>query len=683
KPMTFLYPAFLFGLFALAIPIIIHLFNFRRFKKVYFTNVRFLKELKQETESKSKLKHLLILISRLLAITCLVMVFAQPILPVSDSRIKTGQKAISVYIDNSFSMESVSKNGLLFEVAKNKAREIAGAFGDADKFQLLTNDFEGKHQRLVSKEEFLQLLDECKISPAFKSTSEIYNRQKDLLVSSGANDKRNYIISDFQKNMADIAAVKTDSAISTAFVPLTLNNSGNLYIDTCWFDSPVQQSGMIQKLHVSIINNSANTIENGIVKLYINKKLVSPATFKMEPESKTDVVISYLIKDVGLQQCYVEIEDHPVTFDDRMYFSYQVKKNIPTLVINGTETRSAGYFNSLMKNDSLFSYSEMNEKNIDFSKFASTDFIILNGISTISSGLSSEIRKFVDNGGTVFILPAMKSDIASYNSMFGALSAGQFTTIDTVDTKADKINYAQGLYEGVFEKKQEDIDLPKIYLHYSSGALRPNEDVIIRLLNGKSFLSSFENKAGKVYVCTSPLDDEANNFARHALFVPTVIRMAINSTPGVPLYFKSSANEVIALKNETSNKEGALHITDESGKLDLIPEMRKQMGLINLYPQNQLKEAGNYFIKEGTNILNGVSFNYSRKESELAYTSPDDLKKEILNKGDTNLSLIEPSEKNISSSIAELSSGTKLWKLFLILTLTFLLTEILLIRFFK
>src|ERR1700741_1709528 len=111
--MSFLYPAFLFGLFALAIPVIIHLFNFRRFKKVYFTNVRFLKELKQETESKSKLKHLLILIARLLEVTCLVLVFAQPFIPLSDSRIKTGQKAVSVFIDNSFSMESVSKNGLL------------------------------------------------------------------------------------------------------------------------------------------------------------------------------------------------------------------------------------------------------------------------------------------------------------------------------------------------------------------------------------------------------------------------------------------------------------------------------------------------------------------------------------------------------------------------------------------
>jgi hypothetical protein len=682
--MSFIYPAFLFGFFALAIPIIIHLFNFRRYKKVYFTNVRFLDQLKQESQSKSRLKHLLILAARILAISCLVLAFAQPFIPLANTNVKAGSKAISVYIDNSFSMESVSKNGLLFEVAKNKAREIAKAFGDADKFQLLTNDFEGKHQRLVSKEEFIQLIDECQISPAFKKVAEVYSRQRDLLQASTAADKRNYLISDFQKNMADIAALKTDSGLSTTFIPLVSNSNGNLYIDTCWFDSPVQQSGMIQKLHVRIINNSANSIENGVVKLYINKELVSPATYKAEPDSKTEVVISYLLKGSGIQQCYVEIEDHPVTFDDRMFFSYDVKKNIPTLVISGTQAKSSAYLSSLMKNDSLFSYAEMNEKAIDFSRFTSVDFIILNGIQNISSGLASETKKFIGNGGTVFILPAINSDLLSYNTLLAMLGAGQLTPLDTANTKADKINYAQGLYEGVFEKKQENIDLPKVFSHYGlASSVRSNEDVIIRLLNGKSFLSLYQNQAGKVYVCASSLEDEASNFARHGLFVPTIIRMAINSTPIVPLYYTCGNNEVIALKSNLVNKEGVYHIVNETGKQDFIPEMRKQMGLINLYPQNQLKEAGNYSVKSDKTPISGASFNFSREESDLSALTPDELKKTLSDKGDRSLSFIEPGEKNISASISDQSSGTRLWKFFVILALTFLLTEILLIRFFK
>src|SRR5690349_16450291 len=122
--MTFVSPVFLWALAAVAVPIIIHLFNFRRYKKVYFTNVKFLKELQQESKSKSRLKEILILIARCLAITCLVLAFCQPVIPDKNNTQKTsGATAISLYIDNSFSMVNITKQGPLFDLARNHARE--------------------------------------------------------------------------------------------------------------------------------------------------------------------------------------------------------------------------------------------------------------------------------------------------------------------------------------------------------------------------------------------------------------------------------------------------------------------------------------------------------------------------------------------------------------------------------
>src|SRR5450631_1628843 len=111
--MNFTYPAFLFALSAIAIPIIIHLFNFRKFKTVYFSNVRFLKEVKEETQAKSKLKNLLVLIARILAIVFLVFAFAQPFIPSANKKVIVGDKTVSIFIDNSFSMDAVNKNGTL------------------------------------------------------------------------------------------------------------------------------------------------------------------------------------------------------------------------------------------------------------------------------------------------------------------------------------------------------------------------------------------------------------------------------------------------------------------------------------------------------------------------------------------------------------------------------------------
>ena len=59
--MQFVHPSFLWALGLLAIPIIIHLFKFRRFKTVYFSNVAFLKQIQQESTNRNKLKHLLVL----------------------------------------------------------------------------------------------------------------------------------------------------------------------------------------------------------------------------------------------------------------------------------------------------------------------------------------------------------------------------------------------------------------------------------------------------------------------------------------------------------------------------------------------------------------------------------------------------------------------------------------------
>ena len=175
--MQFLYPTFLFALAALAIPIILHLFYFRRFKKVYFTNVRFLKEVKEETSARSKLRNLLVLLMRLLAIIFLVLTFAQPFIP-QDVEVKKGLKTVSVFVDNSFSMSALSQDVPLLEKAKQRAREIIQAYAVDDEFQILTNDFEGRHQRLVSQEDALDLVDEISISPSVREVSKVLTRAK-------------------------------------------------------------------------------------------------------------------------------------------------------------------------------------------------------------------------------------------------------------------------------------------------------------------------------------------------------------------------------------------------------------------------------------------------------------------------------------------------------------------------
>src|SRR5882672_5584520 len=103
--MSLVYPSFLWALPALAIPIIIHLFNFRKTTRIYFSNTRFLRQVKEETTQKRRLKQYLVLASRLLFLFFLVMAFAQPFLPAREQ--VTSGREVTLYLDNSYSMLSL------------------------------------------------------------------------------------------------------------------------------------------------------------------------------------------------------------------------------------------------------------------------------------------------------------------------------------------------------------------------------------------------------------------------------------------------------------------------------------------------------------------------------------------------------------------------------------------------
>jgi hypothetical protein len=688
--MNFLFPTFLIGLAAIAIPIIIHLFNFRKYKKVYFTNVQFLKELKQESDSKSKLKEWLILAMRILAISCLVFAFAQPFIPGKTKAVQ-GEKAISIYIDNSFSMESTNKKGTLLENAKEYATEIANTFNASDKFHLLTNDFEGRHQRFVSKEEFIEQLNEVKISSATRPINDVIRRQQDFLQNSSAKNKRIFLLSDFQKNSSLINKANIDTTIAINLIPIASTEVNNVYIDSVWFETPIQQFGTQQVVHAIIVNKSNKDIENGSLKLYINNAQVSLSSFNVTAGNKKDVSISFTVKTKGINKGVLKIEDYPITYDDDFYFSFNAQTTIAALVINGKDSKTAGNFRSLMQNDSLFVYNENSEAAIDYSLFSKTNIIILNELSTLTSGLAAELQKYVSNGGSLVIFPDKKPDMEAYNKAFQSLQLPQMVQTDTVNTRTQGINFEQGLYEGVFDKIDQRMDLPKVFEHFEfTKTTNSNSQNLVSLQNGQFLVSLNPLGNGKIYLFSVPSDETSSNLLKHALFVPTLIKMSILSLKPSPVYYKTAVNEAIVLNTASNFSDKPLHIIKDASptgaavtKVDIIPEHRLVNNATTLFTQNQITEAGYYEVKEDAVTLRDLAFNFDRKESDMNFMNGEGLQKQIDENGLKNIAVIEPTEKTLTNALQELNDGKKLWKLFLILALMFLAAEILIIRLFR
>jgi len=685
--MQFTYPEFLFALSALSIPIVVHLFNFRRFKKIYFTNVRFLQEIKQDTRSRSRLKHLLILLARLLAVSFLVFAFAQPFIPLSKNlNVATGIKHVSIYIDNSFSMDAVGMNGSLLETAKKKAREIAAAYQPSDRFQLLTGDFEAKQQRIVNREEFLTMVDEVKSSAAVRELTDVISRQSEALKNDKENvSKKNilYEVSDFQKTVSNIESIKEDSTLSINLVPVVATETKNVFIDTCLLATPFVQLNVPSELTVRIKNISDKDAESVPVKLTINKMQRSLASVTVPAHGAVEAKLTFTVSQPAWQQAEVSITDYPVTFDDQFYFSFEVKEHLSVLSIN--QNLPSPFIDALFKNDPYFDLKNAPAGQIDYSSFSANSLIILDNLKEISSGLSQELKKYLDHGGTVFLFPGEEMNTVSYQNFLQSVEANVYGALETSDDKITYIESKHPVFADVFEKKSasENLDLPLVKKYYAiNKTSRSAEEVLMKMQSGNTFLSIVPVGKGKLLQCAVPLNDAFSNFPKHALFVPVMLKAAMMTAANSFQNMVVGGSTGYVLSNYEMTGENVFHLKNDLLKFDIIPESKivDSKPIISVY--DQVKSSGNYQLESEGKLVAVLSFNYDRRESDLSSYNENELKAMSEKAGVHSINFID-ADKQLTHTIAQLSEGRKLWKYCVLLALLFLAAEVLLIRYMK
>jgi hypothetical protein len=675
--MQFLYPSFLFALAALAIPIILHLFYFRRFKKVYFTNVRFLKEVKEETSARSKLRNLLVLLMRLLAITFLVLAFAQPFIP-QDVEVKKGIKAVSVFVDNSFSMSALSQDVPLLDKAKQRAREIVQAYAVDDRFQILTNDFEGRHQRLVSKEDALGLIDEIENTPAVKELSRVLTRQKQTLDASTTENKVSYIISDFQKNITDVENY-ADTTVEVNLIPLQSVQERNISIDSAWFEAPVQMVNQTNALRVKIRNLSDEPAENIRLSIRYEGQTKPVGTLSIPARASVTDTVNITILRTGWHEAELAITDYPVQFDDTYGFTFYVAEEINTLVIN--EGASNRYLDAVFDGINYFSNTNVQSQNLDYSQLSNYQLIITNNLSTVSSGLAAELERYAENGGNILVFPGRNANIASYQNFLSAFPANELQIFEEKERRVGDVNTDEFIFNDVFQNKSANLKLPVTQGNFRmSTYANRGEERLLTYRDGSSFISKYKDDNGHLYLCSAPLDEAINDVMKNGeIFVPMLYKMAISAARERRIAYTIGRDEVIEADHQSGSGDIVYKLQGQSE--EFIPEQRIIGSKVFLTVNEQLREAGFYdlFLRQ-EEMLAKFAFNYDRKESVLDYFSGTDLKAYV----GENLNVIEALDSTIlTAKIEERSQGIVLWRWCIILALIFLALEVFLLRFWK
>ena len=674
--MQFLYPSFLWALAALAIPIIIHLFYFRRFKKVYFTNVKFLKEIKEETSSRNKLKNLLVLLMRCLALCFLVFAFAQPFIPKKDD-VQQGTKAVSVFIDNSFSMSALSQEVPLIQLAKRKATEIIEAFSVEDRIQILTHDFEGRHLRTYSKEEALNMIEEIETSPAVKDLSIVLSRQKQTVTSENLESESIYVISDFQKSISDLQNFQ-DSTSNINFIPLQSVQEKNISIDTCWFEAPVVMLNQANRLITKITNNSSDKAENVRLSLNYENQDKPLGSFDIRAESSIYDTAVLTILNPGFQQAELKITDYPIQFDDSYKFSFNVDDDIRILSVNNLGSNK--FLDAAFSELDYFSLVNQTAQNVDYSSLAEYDLIILNDLVNISSGFGSELNQYINNGGNVLLFPSINSDLNSINSFLETCRANTLANPQESQKGVSYVNREEFIFSDVFESRSQRMTLPttsqsfKISQFQSAG-----EEPILRYRDGSTYIGKYQRGSGHLYLCAAPLNEEQNNLVRNAeIFIPMLYKMAVSTGTRERISYFIGRDYNIETKNIPVEGDLVYHIV---GPEEFIPSQYRTGSQTLLNIGNQVKKAGFYDLSLNDNIISKLSFNYDRKESDLSYYTLDDLKSMVRT---DNISVFDNTvNADFTSLIGESEKGVVLWRWCIIFALIFLALEILLLRFWK
>ncbi|MES2574947.1 MAG: BatA and WFA domain-containing protein [Bacteroidota bacterium] len=642
--MQFKHPEILYFLFLLVIPILVHLFQLRRFKKEYFTNVRFLKELSIQTRKSSKIKKWLLLATRLLLLTFIIIAFAQPFFKAKDT--KNSSNEMYIVLDNSFSMQAKGQKG---ELLKRAVQELLQNTPENQTFSLITNSETFWNTDIKSIRTELQNLKYSALPFQLESAMAKIKSRK------SAFNKDVVIITD-AVGLESKQVKSVDSDFNTYFIIPEAEQKNNASIDSVFIHQTLDDFYEIG-LKLSAFGEKDKELP---VALYNQNKLIAKTLTKFETKNKT-IYFTIPKKDF---HGYVSITDNGLEYDNNLYFSIsKPKKN--NIISIGTPEKSS-FLSRIYTNDE-FNFNNFAIETLDYNALEKQNTIVLNELDEIPQALQTTLKSFVEKGGNLVLIPSAKTSLTNINPFLKIFGNIQFKFLENKEKLVTKINFNHPLFSGVFENKINNFQYPKTKTSFAIAGSNP---AVLYYEDQTAFLTSISNPISSVYIFTAPINGENSNFQQSPLIVPVFYKMGINSqNNGVNALTIGNNNPFFI--DATVSKDEILKVQNDIETFIPVQQMLndKVKLTFNDYPE----QAGNFGIYNQKERLQNISFNYNRTESDLDQANVDAL---------SDYKTID-SIGTVFDTLQTDRTDNQIWKWFVIFALLFLLTEMAIIRFVK
>ena len=642
--MQLKHPEILYFLLLLIVPILVHLFQLRRFKKEYFTNVQFLKELSIQTRKSSKLKKWLLLATRLLVLACLILAFCQPFFNAKDNKNATNE--MYIILDNSFSMQAKGQKGTLL---KRAVEDLLAHTPNDQNFSLITNSETFWNTDIKTIQNDLQNL------PYSGDAFELEHLMAKINAHKSAFAKDIVVISDAiglqSKQLKSI-----EKAANTYFIVPKSEQKSNVAIDSVFVNQTLDQFYEIG-VKLTAFGDSSKEMP---ISLFNDNKLIAKTLINFDGAQKT---INFTIPKTDFNG-YVSIVDNSLEYDNTYYFSISKNKKINVLSI-GTVEKSI--FLSRIYTQTEFNYNNFSIESLDYNQLEKQDAIVLNELSTIPDALQKTLLLFVEKGGNLILIPSSENAISNLNNFVRNFGDLQFKTIENKEKLITKISFEHPLLTTVFEKKIDNFQYPMTKKSFEITSTNP---AILSYADQSTFLTSIQKDLSSIYIFNAPINKTNSNFENSPLIVPIFYNMAQTIQKTGVNAMNVGQNEVFLVDADLS-KDDIISVNNATEKF--IPTQQILNKKVKLTFNENPKTAGNFGVFNHNDLIKNISFNYKRTESNLTIDNENVL---------ADYKKIDNIE-TVFDSFKTDRTNNELWKWFAVLTLLFLIAELLIQKYVK
>jgi len=705
--MNFLNPAALIALFAVSIPILIHLLNLRKLKKIDFSTLMFLKEIQKSKMRRIKLKQLLLLALRIGIITLLVLTFAKPVYEgYSFNNDAGGKSTVLIFIDDSFSMDASDVSGQYFSQAKNSVKEILNNYKESDEIILIPSSFTGYKNSIGingDKKEITDSLEQLKLSNKPFYFNDALIKAGQILDNSINPNKDVFVISDFQRINGGVSAseIKTENYEDVNFILINTGErtSVNLSLDSFKVNTKIPAKFGNIRVSVNLSNHSPDPVSGISLKLFLNDKLTEETSADVSANSSNRKEFSFTAEKAGDLHGFIELSGNSLQNDEfdqdnRIYFDVFIPEKINVGMIgNSNEFR---FINTVL--NSAQDLSGDNAENNDNKLFEinisdrldesifSNDVLLISSGNNYSDRESELLSEFLSAGKGIFIFPNEYTDIQNFNSEISSKlyipQIGSFNTDENANKnlKFGKIDFENPIMSEIFRNNQLNItsdsflDSPGIKKFYEL-LLNDKSIPVIMLSDGKPFITETELPKGKMLLSAVSGETGFSDFPLNNIFPPLIIRSIffLNSDFGFSNENYIGASNIIPVKG--LNNIFSI-TTPENNTIELNTELSGSSNDFYILPYTETaKDKGLYLLKDSSGNQFGVSLNIDSRESDPGRMDDEEIVKYFNNAGIADAEIISNTNE-ISVLINNKRTGTSLWKFFLIAALILLAAEI-------